>query len=159
MNSNIDTIKAGFDLRGKAEKGDLKVVVFYLTEISYRQVPCRFGQTRKNQYRWHRYSVTLPLWICPTPFHQINLDRNVLKVLRQNVLLRFCQMKFLILITTQNHVDALLSVWWTFDNLERQQRRNVVFIFFFFLREKKCICKAFQLDAAVPEKHLYFFKA
>ena len=26
---------------------------------------------------------------------------------------------------------------------------------FIFLKRKKCICGAFQLDAAVPEKHLY----
>ena len=45
-------------------------------------------------------------------------------------------------------------------DLERQQRRNAVFIYFLFFKEKKkCICGAFQLDAAVPEKHLYFFLA
>ena len=29
----------------------------------------------------------------------------------------------------------------------------------FIFKRKKCICMAFQLDAAVPEKHLYFFLA
>ena len=28
---------------------------------------------------------------------------------------------------------------------------------YFFKREKKCICGAFQQDAAVPKKNLYFF--
>ena len=32
-------------------------------------------------------------------------------------------------------------------------------LLFFFKREKKCICGAFQLDAVVSEKHLYFFIA
>ena len=34
-----------------------------------------------------------------------------------------------------------------------------LFIFYFLKEKKKCICRAFQLDAAVPEKHLYFFLA
>ena len=34
-----------------------------------------------------------------------------------------------------------------------------MFIYYFFKREKKCICGAFQQDAAVPEKQLYFFLA
>ena len=35
-----------------------------------------------------------------------------------------------------------------------------MFIYFFFFKEqKKCICGSFQLDAVVPEKHLYFFLA
>ena len=32
-----------------------------------------------------------------------------------------------------------------------------MFIYFLFLKRKKCICGAFQLDEAVPEKLLYIF--
>ena len=50
---------------------------------------------------------------------------------------------------------CVIGVWWTFDDLEGMR----CLFTFFFKREKKCICGAFQLDAAVPEKHLYFFLA
>ena len=82
--------------------------------------------------------------------------RFLRQFLGRNVLLRFCQIKFLILFATQNHEDALPSV---FDDLERQQGSNAMFIIFFILNEKKCICGTFQLNAAVPEKLLYIFLA
>ena len=40
---------------------------------------------------------------------------------------------------------------------DNNEGMRCLFILFFFKEKKKCICGAFELDAAVPEKLLYIF--
>ena len=63
--------------------------------------------------------------------------RSLRQFLRPNVLMRFCQIKFLVLITTQNHVDALLSIWRTFDMILKDNKKGMRCLFIFFFKREK----------------------